>query len=49
MTKQKNNEHLEYFALGYLIALILTILSPALPLLGAIIIAVMHYESKKSS
>ena len=50
MSKQKNkNEQLEYFALGYLAALILTILSPALPLIGAVIIAIMYIENNKSS
>ena len=49
MTKKKNeNSSIDYFALGYLTALILTILSPLLPLIGAIVIAIMYVENKKS-
>ena len=46
--KKDENNSTDYFALGYLTALILTILSPLLPLIGAVVIAVLYIENKKS-
>ena len=48
MTKKKDEDSsIDYFALGYLTALILTILSPLLPLIGAIVIAIMYVEKRR--
>ena len=46
MAKSKTENWLEYFVAGYITALVLAGLSPLLPLLGAIVLAIIYLEGR---